>query len=424
MKTSLLLMVGLGACFAPSALRAEELDAQRTKTNAPQKKGETPEKPAKNDEKTPKNGEKNAESSAKRGAIPPLEKPSYEPGQVRIKDLADVQGVRGNQLFGYGLVVGLEGTGDGQLSLFTVQSTMNMLRKLGTTLNISPQQLQLKNVAAVMVTADLPAFARKGAKIDVTVSSIGDAKSLQGGVLLQTPLLAANGDVYAAAQGAVSIGGLNISAGGASIQKNFVNVGRIPKGAYVEQDVETNLSENGVVQLTLRDPDFTTASRIADELRKRNYLAQATDPGSVKISVPVEQSKDLIRFLAEVEAIAVTPDVQARIVINERTGTVVVGGNVRLGPGTISHGSISVKIETTPIIAPPAPFSNAPGIVVPQTSVEVKEEKAKFAPIAATKTVEQMVSALSRLGLTPRDLIAVIQAMHRAGMITAQLEIQ
>ncbi|MCX6380527.1 MAG: flagellar basal body P-ring protein FlgI [Armatimonadetes bacterium] len=418
MKTSLLIVTVLGICFASSALCAEELDGARTKTNAPKdSKTKTNDKSAKADDKTP-------DTNVKQKPIPPLERPSYEPGQVRIKDLADVQGVRGNQLFGYGLIVGLEGTGDGQLSLFTVQSTMNMLRKLGTTLNITPQQLQLKNVAAVMVTADLPAFARKGAKIDVTVSSIGDAKSLQGGVLLQTPLLAANGDVYAAAQGAVSIGGLNISAGGASIQKNFVNVGRIPKGAYVEQDVETNLSENGIVQLTLRDPDFTTASRIADELRKRSYIAQATDPGSVKIGVPQEQAKDLIHFLAEVEAVTVTPDVQARIIINERTGTVVVGGNVRLGPGTISHGSISIKIDNTPIVVPPAPFSNAPGIVIPQNSVEVREEKAKFAPIPTTKTVEQMVSTLSRLGLTPRDLIAVLQAMHRAGMITAQLEVQ
>ncbi len=417
MKTSLFLVVGLGACFAASALSAEELDTARTKTNAPKDKVLTP-------NKTAKNNDKPAETGAKPKPIPPLEKLSYEQGQVRIKDLADVQGVRGNQLFGYGLVVGLEGTGDGQLSLFTVQSTMNMLRKLGTTLNITPQQLQLKNVAAVMVTADLPAFARKGAKIDVTVSSIGDAKSLQGGVLLQTPLLAANGDVYAAAQGAISIGGLNISAGGASVQKNFVNVGRIPKGAYVEADVETTLSENGIVQLTLRDPDFTTASRIADELRKHSYVAQATDAGSVKIGVPQEQGRDLIHFLAEIEAVTVTPDIQARIVINERTGTVVVGGNVRLGPGTISHGSISIKIDDTPIIVPPAPFSDAPGIVVPHKTVEIKEEKAKFAPIPATKTVEQMVSTLSRLGLTPRDLIAVLQAMHRAGMITAQLEVQ
>ncbi len=423
MKTPLFYTLCLGLSVVSVRVRSEELDAPRTKTNAPKEtKPKADSKKAKADDKTADTPI--PDTTAKQKPAIPVEKPSYEIGQVRIKDLADVQGVRGNQLFGYGLVVGLEGTGDGQLSLFTVQSTMNMLRKLGTTLNITPQQLQLKNVAAVMVTAELPAFARKGAKIDVTVSSIGDAKSLQGGVLLQTPLLAANGDVYAAAQGSISIGGLNISAGGASVQKNYVNVGRIPKGAYVEQDVETNLSENGMVQLSLRDPDFTTASRIADELRRRNYAAQAADAGSVKIVVPQEQSKDLIRFLAEVEAIYVTPDVQARIVISERTGTVVVGGNVRLGPGTISHGSISIKIENAPIVIPPAPFNNSPGQVVQQNTVEVKEEKAKFAPIPTTKTVEQMVSTLSRLGLTPRDLITVLQAMHRAGMISAQLEIQ
>lgn len=394
---------------------AQELDTTRTKTNAPKEVALV----------TPADKSATVAPVVKQQATAPaLPKPSYEPGQVRIKDLAEVQGVRGNQLFGYGLVVGLEGTGDGQLSLFTVQSTMNMLRRLGVNLNITPQQLQLKNVAAVMVIAELPPFAKEGSKIDVTVSSIGDAKSLQGGVLLQTPLLAANDQIYAVAQGAISIGGLNISAGGASIQKNFVNVGRIPKGAIVEQEVPTTISDGKNLQLTLREPDFTTASRIADELLKKSYTALATDAGTVKVQVPPQFKGNLIGFLAEVEGVYVTPDIQARVVVNERTGTVVVGGNVRLNPGTISHGSISVRIDNTPVVIPPAPFNNSPGQVVPLNSVEVKEQKAKFAPVPATQTIEQMVSVLSRLGLTPRDLIAVLQAMHRAGMLSAQIEVQ
>ncbi len=402
-----------GFMMLPLVGRGQETDAPRAKTNVTKEAVLT----SAVDKATPVPPVPKAQPSS-------TPKPSYEPGQVRIKDLAEVQGVRGNQLFGYGLVVGLEGTGDGQLSLFTVQSTMNMLRRLGVNLNISPQQLQLKNVAAVMVIAELPAFAKEGSKIDVTVSSIGDAKSLQGGVLLQTPLLAANDQIYAVAQGAISIGGLNISAGGASFQKNFVNVGRIPKGAMVEQEVPTTISDGSSLQLTLREPDFTTASRIADELLKKSYTALATDAGTVKVQVPQKFKGNLICFLAEIESVYVTPDIQARIVVNERTGTVVVGGNVRLNPGTVSHGSISVRIEPTPIVLPPVPFNNSPGVVVPLSSVEVKEQKAKFAPVPATQTIEQMVSVLSRLGLTPRDLIAVLQAMHRAGMLSAQIEVQ
>jgi flagellar P-ring protein precursor FlgI len=399
----------VGVSLLPITLLAEGLDAPRTKTNAPKDTAVVAKA-----EKTPNPAP----------VVPPAPKPSYEPGQVRIKDIAEVQGVRGNQLFGYGLVLGLEGTGDGQQSIFTVQSVINMLRRLGINPNVTPQQMQVKNVAAVMVTAELPAFSKEGSKIDVTVSSIGDAKSLQGGTLLQTPLLAANNQIYAVAQGAISIGGLNISAGGASVQKNFVNVGRIPKGAIVEQEVPTTITDGSSLQLTLREPDFTTASRVAEELKKRRYSAQALDAATIKVIVPPEFTGEFIRFLAEIEGTYVTPDVQARVVINERTGTVVVGGNVRLAPGTVAHGSISIRIESTPVVLPPVPFNPNPGQVVPMNSVEVKEQKAKFAPVPSTQTIEQMVSVLSRLGLTPRDLIIVLQGMHRAGMINAQIEVQ
>ncbi len=347
-------------------------------------------------------------------------------GQARIKDIATVQGVRSNQLFGYGLVVGLEGTGDGSSSLFTVSSIVNMLRRQG--INVPIDQTRVKNVAAVMVTADLPAFAKKGSPIDVTVSSMGDAKSLQGGTLLQTPLMAANGEVYAAAQGALSIGGFNFEAGGSKVQKNHVNVGRIPHGAIVEQEVPTTLTDGSTIQITLREPDFTTASRMAAAIRRQmpGTSALAMDAATVSVGLPAGRAEDTISFLAQVETVRLTPDVQAKIVVNERTGTVVMGGNVRLAPGSIAHGAINIRVINTPIVipAPPNSINAPPPVVVPQKEVQVKESTAQFAPITATTTVTQLVGALNGLGVTPRDLISILQAMHAAGMISAEIEVQ
>lgn len=347
-------------------------------------------------------------------------------GQARIKDIASVQGVRSNQLFGYGLVVGLEGTGDGSSSLFTVSSIVNMLRRHG--INVPIDQTRVKNVAAVMVTADLPAFAKEGSPIDVTVSSLGDAKSLQGGTLLQTPLMAANGNVYAAAQGPLSIGGFNFEAGGSKVQKNHVNVGRIPHGGIVEREVPTTLTDGGTMQITLREPDFTTASRMADAIRRQmpGVNALAMDAATVSVSLPANRQGDTIGFLAQVETVRLTPDVQAKIVVNERTGTVVMGGNVRLAPGSIAHGAINIRVINTPKVVPSPPNSinPPPPLVVPQKDVEVKEHAAQFAPISATTTVTQLVSALNNLGVTPRDLISILQAMHAAGMIAAEIEVQ
>jgi flagellar P-ring protein precursor FlgI len=351
--------------------------------------------------------------------------PSYQPGLVRIKDIANVQGVRGNQLIGYGLVVGLEGTGDGQSNLFTIQTIANMLRKFGITVALS--SVQVKNVAAVMVTADLPAFAKAGSRIDVTVSSMGDAKSLQGGTLLQTPLRAANGDIYAVAQGPMSIGGFNFGQGGSSVQKNHVNVGRIPEGAYVEQEVPTTLMDGNTVQITLRDPDFTTASRIAEGIRKQltGIGAHAMDAATVSVTVPAGAADDLIGFIAKLETVSITPDALARIVVNERTGTVVMGGSVRLAPGAIAHGSINIKIENTPVVVPAPPFSRGTQpLVVPFKSTEVQEKPSQLAPIPATTTVDQLVRALNTLGVTPRDLISILQGMQSAGMISAEIEVQ
>jgi flagellar P-ring protein precursor FlgI len=347
-------------------------------------------------------------------------------GQARIKDIATVQGVRSNQLFGYGLVVGLEGTGDGSSSLFTISSIVNMLRRQG--INVPIDQTRVKNVAAVMVTADLPAFAKEGSPIDVTVSSLGDAKSLQGGTLLQTPLMAANGNVYAAAQGALSIGGFNFEAGGSKLQKNHVNVGRIPRGGIVEKEVPTTLTDGSSIQITLREPDFTTASRMADAIRRQmpGTSALAMDAATVSVSLPSGRAEDTIGFLAQVETVRLTPDVQAKIVVNERTGTVVMGGNVRLAPGSIAHGAINIRVINTPIVvpAPPNSINAPPPLVVPLKDVEIKENKAQFAPITATTTVTQLVGALNGLGVTPRDLISILQAMHAAGMISAEIEVQ
>ncbi len=348
--------------------------------------------------------------------------PSFVPGMVRLKDVAYIHGARGNQLSGYGLVVGLEGTGDGSSSYFTVQSIVNMLKKNGLTLNVPTSQLSVKNVAAVWVTAELPAFARKGSKIDVTVSSLGDAKSLQGGMLLQTPLKAGNGGVYAAAQGPVSIGGFNVSSGGSTSQRNFTNVGRVPGGAFVEEEVPAALTDGATLQLVLRDPDFTTASRVADALRRQSLSAIAEDSGSISVAVPKAKQDDVVSFIASIEMIGVLPDQPARIIINERTGTVVVTGAVRLGPGAIAHGGLSIRIDNNPVIIPPAPFNPNPAVVVPLQNVDVQEKKVNFAPIPATTTIQELANALNRLGVTPRDLIAILQAMQQAGMLNAQLE--
>ncbi len=354
---------------------------------------------------------------------------SYPPtfGLVRVGDIANIQGVRSNQLVGYGLVVGLEGTGDGQSTQFTQATIVNMLRRFG--IDVPAAQVSVKNVAAVMVTADLPAFVKPGSKMDVLVSSMGDAKSLQGGTLLQTALRAADGQIYAAAQGPISIGGFNYSSGGSKIQKNDVNVGVIPNGADVEQSVPMPLSSNGdSIELTLQSPDFTTASRVASAIGMQlpGVSAMAEDGATIAVSIPSAYRNNLIPFIASLESVMVTPDVKARIVIDERTGTVVIGGNVRLGAGAVAHGDINITVTNTPVVVPAPPMSvNAPPpLVVPQKSTKVKEQTGKLAAIPATTTVDQLVHALNSLGVTPRDLISILQGMKAAGMIQAEIDIQ
>ncbi len=348
--------------------------------------------------------------------------------QARLKDIAAVQGVRGNQLVGYGLVVGLDGTGDGNGSTFTPQSVASMLQKFGIT--VSPGALQLKNVAAVMVTATLPPFVKNGSAIDVTVSSLGDAKSLQGGTLLQTPLQAANNRVYAVAQGAVSVGGfLAGGGGGGSVTKNFVTAGHVPGGALVEQDVPTTLlsATGGTLDVTLNQPDFTTAARLSNAINTHKpygvTMAVAADAGTIHVSfLP---TFDPVSVIAGLENVPVETDEVAKIVINERTGTVVMGGNVEVSPCAVAHGNLTVSIANAPIISQPGPFSRrGQTVVLPRKIIGVTEGNERLIPVPESTNLNSVVRSLNALGVTPRDLIAILQAMKEAGALHAQIEIQ
>ncbi|WP_371372217.1 flagellar basal body P-ring protein FlgI [Sporomusa aerivorans] len=348
------------------------------------------------------------------------------PTQVstRIKDVAKVQGVRGNQLVGYGLIVGLAGTGDSDKSTFTVQSITNMLKSFGVM--ISTSQLKPKNVAAVMVTANLPPFAKPGDAIDITVSSMGDAKSLAGGTLLQTPLRAANGQVYAVGQGPVSTGGFVVGAGGSSQQKNFPTAGNVPNGALVEREVPMNFTDRdkGRITLSLSQPDFTTANRISEAIDQRfGQITVAKDPGTVVVSVPYNYNDNLVGFVASIEELAVTPDTIAKVVINERTGTVVIGSNVTIDQVAVAQGGLTVKIGQTTDVSQPPPFSRGNTVVTTNTTVQAKEEPAGLITLPASASVGDVVAALNAVGATPRDVISILQAIKAAGALHADLQI-
>ncbi len=342
---------------------------------------------------------------------------------TRIKDIAKVQGVRSNQLVGYGLVVGLAGTGDSATkNIETMQSIANMLKSFGVT--VTAKQLQTKNVAAVMVTAQLPPFVKPGDTIDITVSSIGDAKSLQGGTLLQTPLKAGNGMVYAVAQGAVTTGGFIVGSGGSSQQKNFPTVGITSNGAIVEREVPVQLISNGSLLLALTRPDFTTASRISDAINSRfGSIATARDPGTVTVTVPEDYRGDVVNFVAAIEELPVTPDNIAKVVINERTGTVVMGSNVTIDEVAVAQGGLSIRITRTNDVSQPPPFSDGTTARTSNTSVDVNEDKAHVVTLPATANVGDVVNALNAIGATPRDIISILQAMKAAGALHADLEI-
>ena len=342
---------------------------------------------------------------------------------VRIKDLASIEGVRENQLLGYGLVVGLNGTGDRQQTVFSTQSLSNLLRRMGV--NVEPTGLRIDNIAAVMVTATLPPFATPGIKLDVTVSSIGDAGSLQGGTLLLTALKAANGETYAAAQGPLSIGGFAAGRGGANVQVNHPTVGRVPQGALVEREAPSIAPDPAGFRLQLRQADFATASRMKDALLLEFPEAriQAESSGTLRIAMPENYIDEPVAFLARLGAVEIETDRPARVTLNERTGTVVIGSQVRIAPVAILHGSLTVQIVTDFIVSQPTGFSAGQTTVVPQSNVTVNEEAASKGMIPAGATVEELVQALTAIGSTPRDIIAIMQSIAAAGALEAELQV-
>jgi flagellar P-ring protein precursor FlgI len=341
---------------------------------------------------------------------------------ARVKDIATVEGVRENQLIGMGLVVGLQGTGD--KGAMAMQMMSNMTEQFGVTMD--PRQIKSKNAAVVTVTCQLSPFVNPGQNTDVLVSAMGDAKSLEGGVLLQTPLKAANGRVYAVAQGPLTIGGWSESGAAASSKKNVVTVGRIPNGAIVEQGVEMNYAGNGVVNLLLRNSDFTTAQRIAGAINQKfGAIAHASDPGRVSVKLPPSYVNSPAAFVASIENMTVRPDTAARVVVNERTGTIVMGGNVRIGNVSVAHGNLTVKVSEDAAVSQPAPFSAGRTVVTPQTGIASNEDEgAQLVELPATSTVQDLTTAMNAVGVGPRDLIAVLQAMDEAGALHGALVIQ
>lgn len=347
---------------------------------------------------------------------------SADSAVTRLKDVAKVQGVRSNQLVGYGLVVGLNGTGDSNKTLETLQSVANMLRQFGVT--IDQAALKTKNVAAVVVTATLPPFVREGDTIDVTVSSMGDAKSIQGGTLVQTPLQAGNGQVYAVAQGAVSTGGFAAGTGGSNQQKNFPTVGTTPNGAIVERSVEDDLGTEGMISLSLANPDFTTADRIAQTINMRfGNVARAANPGRVDVALPPYYRNNVVGFVAGLEELPVMPDNIAKVVVNERTGTIVMGGDVSVDSVAITQGGLSIRVTQEEAATQPPPFSYGTTVVTKNDDVEVTEDQAHSIVLPATADVSDIVGALNAVGATPRDIISILQAIKAAGALHAELEI-
>lgn len=341
----------------------------------------------------------------------------------RVKDIATIQGVRENQLIGYGLVVGLDGTGDSRQTFFTTQTLANLLNREGIV--IPARSIQVSNTAAVMVTATLPPFARAGSKIDVTVSSIGDAESLQGGVLLMTPLRAANGQVYAVAQGPVSIGGFAARTATASVQKNQPTVARIPEGALVEQEVNFTLQGQDYIRLLLRQEDFTTASRLALTINQKlqSELAHPLDSRTVQVAVPQGYRNNIVGFISQIENETLEVERRAKVVLNEKTGTIIFGKEVRIAAVSIVHGSLTVQIGTQFAISQPTPFSQGETVVVPNQTVEVGEQPAQSVVVEEGASVDEVIRALNSIGATPRDILAIIQAIKAAGALQAELEI-
>lgn len=341
---------------------------------------------------------------------------------TRIKDIAAFDGVRDNQLVGYGLIVGLNGSGDSDQTKFPVQSLVNMLERMGVTVNRA--DIKVKNVAAVMVTATLPPFAKQGTKLDVLVSSLGDAKTIAGGTLIMTPLKGADNQVYAVAQGSILTNSFAFGGQGASATKNHPTAGRIPAGALVERELPNVLAGKSNLRLNLAQSDFTTAARIAAAINKTfKGAAGSSDGGSVMVQVPDEYASRPVEFIAQLENLEVTQDQPARVVVNERTGTVVMGDKVKISSVAVSHGNLTLTIKETPKVSQPKPLSNGETKEVPRTELKVQEEQKRLSLLPEGNTIGDVVRGLNLLGVTPRDLISILQSIKAAGALQAELVI-
>ncbi len=346
---------------------------------------------------------------------------------ARLKEIAAIEGVRSNQLTGFGLIVGLDGTGDSTTQMpYTTQGLSNYLRQLGMTLPVAQlAQLQMKNVAAVLVTAQLPAFARPGQSLDINVSSIGNAKSLKGGTLIATPLKGADGEVYAMAQGNLIVAGAGASAGGSKVTVNHLSVGRIPDGAQVERAVPTALLEGDSISLSLNASDFQTARKVAAAVNQRfgAGMAVALDGRTVQVQAPTSPN-ERISFIAEMEELPIEASVQsARVIINARTGSIVLNQAVSLGACAIAHGNLSISISSTPSVSQPNAFSSGQTTVTEKASIDIRAEPGKLIQIPAAAQLADVVKALNSLGATPQDLLAILQAIKSAGALNAELEV-
>ncbi|HKJ74684.1 MAG TPA: flagellar basal body P-ring protein FlgI [Alphaproteobacteria bacterium] len=352
--------------------------------------------------------------------------PATASGTSRIKDISDFEGVRDNQLVGYGLVVGLDGTGDSLRNApFTRQSLEGMLERLGINTRDAPN-MNTQNVAAVMVTGNLPAFARQGTRIDVTVSALGDAKSLLGGTLLVTPLLGADGDVYAVAQGNLAVGGFKASGQSETVSKGVATSARIANGAIVEKEVQFDLADMHELHLSLKNPDFTTASRIAKVINNDigPGTAKPLDPATVLLTVPPTYKKNMFSLITNVEQLPVDPDQPAKVVIDEQSGIIVMGSEVRVSTVAIAQGNLTIRVTETPQVSQPAPFSQGGKTVqVPRTNVSVTEDDKKLAVLKSGVKLQDLVDGLNALGIGPRDMIQILQALKAAGALQAEIEV-
>ncbi|UUC94237.1 flagellar basal body P-ring protein FlgI [Comamonas sp. C11] len=347
---------------------------------------------------------------------------------TRIKEVAAIQGVRSNQLTGYGLVVGLDGTGDQTTQMpYTKQALANYLEQMGIALPATGNaaQLQLKNVAAVIITAELPAFAQPGQAIDINVSSMGNAKSLKGGTLVATPLRGADGEIYALAQGNVVVGGAGAAAGGSKVQVNHLNAGRVPQGAQVERAVPTPVNQGNTITLGLNQTDFQTADKMVRAINQRMGAgtAMALDGRTVQVNAPIDPGSR-VRMIAEIQEMPIeTSKPAAKVVINARTGSIVLNQAVTLGPCAIAHGNLSITISTTPVVSQPAPFSQGQTVVAQKSDIQVKQEPGKVINMPNSPQLTDVVRALNSLGATPQDLLAILQAIKAAGAMDAELEV-